>query len=101
MAFFSEPGLVASGTKQPEKLRLCSKCGVLVVEKQPGVFSCPRGHGEWKEGIYSTQVNHCNFNGDGSLGGSSGYGKSSKGKTRKKQQKRQSSINKKYLAPYP
>ena len=29
------------------KMRLCSKCGISLDEIRPGVFSCPRGHGEW------------------------------------------------------
>jgi len=101
MAFFAESGLVASGTKQPEKMRLCSKCGRRLEENEPGIFSCPRGHGEWREGIFSTQVHHSNSNGETFLGGAVGHGKSSKGRNRKKPQRRQTSISKKYLSPYP
>lgn len=28
-------------------LRLCSKCGIKLIERTKDIFSCPRGHGSW------------------------------------------------------
>lgn len=97
MAFFSESGLVASGTR--EKMRLCPKCGRLLEQKDEKGYCCPKGHGCWTEAIYSAQVYHSNP--DCVSTGGSGHGSSSKGRKRKKPQKRRTAISKKYLDPYP
>lgn len=45
MAFFSEAGLVASGTR--EKMRLCPKCGLSLEYIDGYGYCCPKGHGCW------------------------------------------------------
>jgi hypothetical protein len=70
------------------KMRLCSKCGVSLDEIRPGVFSCPRGHGEWTTGIVSRPRVHNIKN--GSVGGGGpikATGSKSSGKKRKKPHK--------------
>ena len=81
------------------KMRLCSKCGVSLIEIRPGVFSCPRGHGEWGSGVVSVQVKHFN-DGTCGFGGKAGGGSSSKGRSRKKPQKKRTGISNIYLDPY-
>lgn len=47
------------------KMRLCPRCGISLIEVKPGLFRCPRGHGEWwdDQGISSAPRVHNTNNG--------------------------------------
>lgn len=69
------------------KMRLCSRCGVSLDEIEPGVFSCPRGHGEWSvnQSIKSIPYKHPIPNGKAHEAGAMEFtGGSKSGKKRKK-----------------
>lgn len=71
------------------KMRLCSKCGITLNEIKPGVFSCPRGHGEWPERgeakIIREPLNATYAGGPVEYGGTKATGRKKKKQSRKEQ----------------
>jgi len=98
MSFFSEAGLAASRYHENEKMRLCQKCGLsLTYDEEKRAYVCPKGHGEWKDGVVSAQVFHHNESTCGFGGHASGKSSSTGRKYGKKKKVNKQLVGDRYL----